>query len=61
MGEFLDKIGRAFKSRTTEGSDLVYRFRKIEGKIFFSEQFGKLINVIKELAIAWILCGILHA
>ena len=36
--------------------DLVYRFRKIVGKSKFSEQF-----VIKELSIAWILCGRLHA
>ena len=35
--------------------DLVYRFRKIVGK---SEN---LLTVIKELAIAWILCGRLHA
>ena len=42
--------------------DLVYRFRKIVGKSNFSEQFRKLINrYIKELAIAWILCGRLHA
>ena len=41
--------------------DLLYRFRKIVGKSNFSEQFGKLINRYKELAIAWILCGRLHA
>ena len=40
---------------------LVYRFRKIVGKSNFSEQSRKLINRIKELAIAWILCGRLHA
>ena len=41
--------------------DLVYTFRKIVGKSNFSEQFRKLINRYKELAIAWILCGRLHA
>ena len=35
--------------------DLVYRFRKIVGKPNFSEQFRKLINRYKKLAIAWIL------
>ena len=39
--------------------DLVYRFRKNVGNSYFSEQFRKLN--IKELAIAWILCGRLHA
>ena len=41
--------------------DLVNRFRKIVGKSNFSEQFRKLINRYKELAIAWILFGRLHA
>ena len=41
--------------------DLVYRFRKIVGKYNFSEQFRKLIDIIKDLAIAWILCDRLHA
>ena len=39
--------------------DLVYRFRNMVGKSNFSEQFKK--TVIKELAIAWILYGRLHA
>ena len=44
--------------------DIVYRFRKIVGKSNFSEQFlfeENLLTVIKELAIAWILCSRLHA
>ena len=42
--------------------DLVYRFRKIVGNSNFSEQFRKLINRYKRMAIAWILCGrLLHA
>ena len=41
--------------------DSVYRFRKTVGKSNFSEQFRKLINRYKILAIAWILCGRLHA
>ena len=40
---------------------LVYRFRKSVGKSNFSEQSENLLTVIKELAIAWILCGRLHA
>ena len=39
--------------------DLVYRFWKIVGKSSFSEQFRK--PFIKELAIAWISYGRLHA
>ena len=38
-------------------SDLVYRFRKIVGK----SNSENVLTVIKELAIAWILCGRLHA
>ena len=38
--------------------DLVYRLKKNIGKSNFSEN---LLTVIKELAIAWILCGRLHA
>ena len=41
--------------------DLVYRFRTIVEKSNFSEQFRNLLTVIKELAIAWILCGRQHA
>ena len=42
--------------------DLEYRFRKIVGKFNFSERLKKnLLTIIKELAIAWILCGSLHA
>ena len=40
--------------------DLVYRFRKIVETSNFSEQFRNLLTVIKELAIAWVLCGRLH-
>ena len=36
--------------------DLVYRFRKT-----FRSNSENLLTVIKELAIAWILCGRLHA
>ena len=38
--------------------DLVYRFRKIVGT--FRNNSENLLTVIKELAIAWILCGSLH-
>ena len=41
--------------------DLVYRFRKNVGNSNFSEHFKKLINRYKKLAVAWILCGRLHA
>ena len=41
--------------------DLVYRFiRKNVGKSNFSEQFRKLLTVIKELAVAWILCLVVN-
>ena len=39
--------------------DLVYRFRKIIGKSRSNSE--NLLTVIKELAIAWILCGRLNA
>ena len=39
--------------------DLVYR--KIEENLTFRSNSGNLLTVIKELAIAWILCGRLHA
>ena len=41
--------------------NLVYRFRKNVGKSNFLEQFRKLINRYKRIAIAWLLCGRLHA
>ena len=41
--------------------DLVYRFTKIVGKSNFRRNSENLLTVIKELAIAWILCGRLHA
>ena len=41
--------------------DLVYRFRKIVGNLTFRRNSENLLTVIKELAIAWILCGRLHA
>ena len=40
--------------------DLVYRFRKIVGKSKFRSNSENLLTVIKELAIACILCGRLH-
>ena len=40
---------------------LVYRFRKIVGKFTIRSNSENLLTVIKELAIAWILCGRLHA
>ena len=41
--------------------DLVYIFRKFVGKSNFQSNSEILFTVIKELAIAWILCGRLHA
>ena len=41
--------------------DLVYRFRKIVGNLIFRSNSENLLTVIKELAIAWILYGRLHA
>ena len=41
--------------------DLVYRFRKIVGNSNFRSNSENLLTVIKEMAIAWILCGRLHA
>ena len=64
----LEKHSASLKTHLQQGmsepefyGDLVYRFRKIVGKSNFSKQFRKLINLIKKLAIAWILCGRLHA
>ena len=66
----LEKYSVSLKTLLQQGisepefyGDLVYRFRKIVGKSNsnFSEQFRKLINRYKKLAIAWILCGRLHA
>ena len=64
----LEKYSVSLKTLLQQGisepefyGDLVYRFRKLVGKSNFLEQFRKLITVIKELAIAWILCGRLHA
>ena len=64
----LEKYSVSLKTLLQQGisepefyGDLVYRFRKIVGKSNFSEQFRKLLTVIKELAIAGILCGRLHA
>ena len=61
----LEKYSVSLKTLLQQGiselefyGDLVYRYRKIVGKSNFSEQFRKLII---ELAIAWILCGRLHA
>ena len=41
--------------------DLVYRFRNIVSKSNFRSNSENFLTVIKELAIAWILCGSLHA
>ena len=41
--------------------DLVHGFRKIVGKSNFRSNSENLLTVIKEWAIAWILCGRLHA
>ena len=41
--------------------DLVYRFRKMQVNLTFRSNSENLLTVIKELAIAWILCGRLHA
>ena len=64
----LEKYSVSLKSLLQQGiwepefyGDLVYSFRKIVGKSNFSEEFRNLLTVIKELAIAWILCGRLHA
>ena len=64
----LEKYSVSLKTLLQQGisepefyGDLVYRFRKIVGKSNFSEQFRNLLTVVKELAIAWILCGRLHA
>ena len=61
----LEKYSVSLKTLLQEGisepefyGDLVYRFRKIVGKSNFSERFR---TIIKELVIAWILCGRLHA
>ena len=61
----LEKYSVSLKTLLQQGisgpefyGDLVYRFRKIVGRFGCSEN---LLTVIKELAIAWILCGRLHA
>ena len=41
--------------------DLVYRFRRMYVNLTFRSNSENLLTVIKELAIAWILCGRLHA
>ena len=60
----LEKYSVSLKTLLQQGisvpdfyGDLAYRFRKIVGKSNFSEQFRNLLTVIKELAIAWILCA----
>ena len=64
----LEKYSVSLKTLLQQGilepefyGDLVYRFRKIVGKSNFSDNSENLLTVIKELAIAWILCGRLHA
>ena len=63
----LEKYSVSLKTLLQQGiselefyGDLVYRCRKIVGKSFRSNS-ENLLTVIKELAIAWILCGRLHA
>ena len=42
--------------------DLVYKFKRIVGKRFFSDQFKKIIKRYKKmLDITWITCDSLHA
>ena len=41
--------------------DLVYKFQRIVGTPRFSDQFERLLNVIKEWDTAWISCDSLHA
>ena len=64
----LEKYSVSLKTLLQQGisepefyGDLVYRFRKIVGKSTFRSNSENLLTVIKELAIAWILCGRLHA
>ena len=63
----LEKYSVSLKTLLQQGisepefyGDLVYRFRKIVGKSF-RRNSENLFTVIKELAIAWILYGRLHA
>ena len=64
----LEKYSVSLKTLLQQGisepefyGDLVYRFRKIVGKSTFRSNSENLLTVIKELAIAWILCDRLHA
>ena len=64
----LEKYSVSLKTLLQQGisepefyGDLVYRFRKMIGKSNFSSNSENLLTVVKELAIAWILCGRLHA
>ena len=64
----LEKYSVSLKTLLQQGisepefyGDLVYRFRKIVGNSNFRSNSENLLTVIKELAIAWILCSRLHA
>ena len=41
--------------------DLVYKFKRIVGKLNFSDQFKKIVKRYKGLDITWISCDSLHA
>ena len=66
----LEKYSISLKTLLQQGisepefyGDLVYRFRKIVGKanLTFRSNSENKLTIIKELAIAWILCSRLHA
>ena len=63
----LEKYSVSLKTLLRQGisepefyGDLVNRFRKIVGNLTFPSNSENLLTVIKELAIAWILCGRQH-
>ena len=64
----LEKYSVSLKTLLQQGilepefyGDLVYRFRKNVGNLTFRSNSEHLLTVKKELTIAWILCGRLHA
>ena len=57
-----------FKTRLQQGiwepvfyGDLIYKFKRIVGKLTVSGQFKKVSNVMKNWDITWIKCESLHA
>ena len=63
----LEKYSVSLKTLLQQGisepefyGDSVYRFRKIVVNLTFRGKSENLLTVIKELAIAWILCDRLH-